>query len=412
MSYSDKQVKFLKILRESGKDWSEVTSEYNAKFGTDNTLNSLRKTYKRYEDFDLDEDTLVKNMAATLRAKKTNKQLRKENEEILGNVISFDDFLNEIKKINQQCPIKFHKKTKKIKPKKIKRTIVSHISDMHPGAFFSSEEMDGINEFNPTVFARRLAKCFKEIMNYKLNHRKETDLVIVLNGDNLAGLIHNIDAVSPMSVQCAILMRGLIQGISYIANEFNKIRIYCTVGNHGRFIHKDSGRQMQNKWDSFETIVHLSLKEYFNKYSNIEFYIPKTPYVLFKVQGHTFLATHGDTTINVGNPSKKIDVENITKQLNNFNMGLNEKIDVLMVGHMHKATYQSLDNGADLLVNGTLMGTDPFAQSLGIVCNNPIQQMFEVTPEYKIGDMRFIRLKDADFNKSLDQIIEPYNGKF
>jgi hypothetical protein len=65
-----------------------------------------------------------------------------------------------------------------------------------------------------------------------------------------------------------------------------------------------------------------------------------------------------------------------------------------------------------LLINGTLSGLDPYAHSLGIYSKNATQQIFEVVPGHPVGDIRMIRLKNADNLKELDKIIKPFSGKF
>jgi hypothetical protein len=163
---------------------------------------------------------------------------------------------------------------------------------------------------------------------------------------------------------------------------------------------------MSQKWDGFDTVLYESLQEVFRSNENIEFHIPRTPYALIDIQGHKALATHGDTFLNVGNVSRSINVDDLKNQINNMIIGLGQ-IDMVLVGHVHKNTIQTLDNGTELLINNTLSGLDGFAQGLGIVSNNPSQQIFEVTSEHVVGDIRTVKLKKADTDKSLDKIIQP-----
>ena len=413
MAYSDKSIDYLRKLRESGLDWGEITDEWNDAFAEPEgkkTLNALRKSYRRYMDVDeLSDDTLIKNLQSTQTAKKRASKLAKENKVILESHIFEQNFLTELEAINKACPIKLHKIVKLKKKKKLTRTIVAHLSDTHIGVNIKRKEMGGINEFNPTVAARRFAFFFKTLSQYKLDHREDTDLVIVLNGDIFAGVIHGLEGgVLPMATQFGIGLRIFSEGISFIAQHFSKVKIVGLTGNHDRYMHKDNkGRQSDQKWDSFATNLYTSLDRVFKDYKNVSFEIPSTPYAIFDIQGHKFFATHGDTVLNLGNPGKSINTESITKQVNNISTGLGEKIDVVMAAHVHKSTYQSLDNGSNLVINGTLSGTDAFAQSIGILSNNPIQQMFEVTPDHKVGDMRFVRLEEADKDEELDKIIAP-----
>jgi len=414
MAWNDKEIKYLKSLREeSDLDWKEITEEMNEQFSERRTLNAVRKAYKRFGDEDISDDVLIKNLKSTATAKKTASKLRKENKVIIEESITAEDFLTELREINRAAPIKMHKSVKHSKGKKSQRTLFSHISDTHIGCNIDKSEMGGLNEYNPTIAARRFGLLFKSIAEYKMDHRDETELVIALNGDIFAGVIHSQESVDPMSTQFAGGIRIFSQGISYLSRHFKKVRVVCVTGNHDRYIHKDNkGRQSDQKWDSFATNLYVALQERFSEYKNVHFEIPETPYALIEIHGYTYFITHGDTVINVGQPGKTLNIESITKQVNNFMTGLGIRIDVLVVGHVHKAVFLTLDNGVDLVINGTLSGTDGFAQSIGILSNNPCQSTFEITPKYKLGDMRFVRLKEADKDKSLEKIVEPLLTKF
>jgi hypothetical protein len=65
-----------------------------------------------------------------------------------------------------------------------------------------------------------------------------------------------------------------------------------------------------------------------------------------------------------------------------------------------------------LVVNGCLSGLDPYAQSVGITTSNPTQEIFEMTTDHAVGDIRLIQVRDADGKKELDKIIKPYDYKF
>jgi UDP-2,3-diacylglucosamine pyrophosphatase LpxH len=177
-------------------------------------------------------------------------------------------------------------------------------------------------------------------------------------------------------------------------------------------MHKENkGRQSSQKWDSFATMVSVSLKAALKEYRNVSFEIPETPYALIAILGHKFLITHSDTFLTVGRVGKTISTDSIKNKINDLVTGLG-KIDVVVVGHIHTASYTSLDNGTQLVSNGCMSGIDSFAQSIGIVHNDPIQQMFEVTEKHPVGDIRFVRLLEADKMPELESIIEPFVSNF
>jgi hypothetical protein len=157
-------------------------------------------------------------------------------------------------------------------------------------------------------------------------------------------------------------------------------------------------------------MVHLGLEAAFRQAKDVSFNIPMTPYTNFKVFNHEFMLTHGDTYFKVGNVSKTINIESLTAQVNALNASRSisslKPIDVVMVGHVHTPLATTLKNDTELVVNGTASGLDPYAQSIGISSNKPVQTIFEVTPEYSVGDYRRVHLLDAGNNPKYDKIIK------
>lgn len=416
--YTDEMIRFIidlntNFTREELSNQA-IADSFEKKFGIKKSENAIRKVYRRYKfdsRFDSEDDSndvLIKNLKANHTARKNNSKLRKENKSILDSMLVFEDFLEELKVIEASSPVKMHKPIKVQKKGKTKRTVVAHMADNHIGAIIRESSMGGINEYNPEVAARRIAFYVQDVSRYKMHHRDDTDLVLILNGDMLHGVIHGTDTLNclPAALQHCVALRIFAQAISFLGQHYKNVKVVCESGNHGRFMHKmNKGRQTEEKWDSFETILYVSLQEKFREYKNVDFIITETPYTIMDIQGHKALITHGDTVVNTGNPGKSINVDNITKQINSISAGLGYKIDMVIVGHVHKATYVVLDNGTHLVINGPLSGTDEYAQSLGIISSNPIQQIFEVTPKDVIGDMRFVRVNAGDKDKSLDKII-------
>lgn len=414
-SYTDEQIRYILQKNLEGCTHQEVADLYLDKYGEKKTSEAIRKTIARYQDYDLSDDAMLANLRATHNARKGRSKVQKENKLLLEKLDQIEELPRKFEEILKTSPIKVHKpvKQKVKKRKKIKdRTIVMHLSDTHFQAMIDAEEMGNINSYTNVEEARRLAFFTREVANYKLEHRADTDLVIAINGDILQGIIHDQEHTPLMTTQIACGLHLLSQCISYLANEFKSVRVLCTVGNHARFMHKSNkGRQSQAKWDSFATILHIGLKYALASHENVEFEIPATPYVYTKILGHNYLFLHSDTVLSVGYPGKSINTGAAKDKINDLKEGIGP-IDVVSVGHVHCDTRSILNNGVTLITNGSMSGLDPFALSIGITANNPTQQMWEVTKEHAVGDLRSVYLSKADKEKGLDQIIEPFKGKF
>jgi len=410
-TYTDEMIEF--ILKKNKKTtWKEFSGIFKDEFGIQKTGETLRKTKDMYEDYDFSETTIVDSLKSTAGAKIRSSKLAKENKALLNELLTQQTLIEELSNVVKNCTFKKHKIVKKKKKKKTTRALFMHLSDLHIRADIQEGEMGGLNKYGPYEEARRLAFFCKEVAEYKMPHRDNTELVIAMNGDLGQGIIHNPESTPVMTTQFAAMLSLFTQAISYLAGEFKSVRIVCTTGNHLRFMHKlNKGRQTAQKWDSFSTIVSVSLKAALKEYKNVSFEIPETPYALIDILGHKFFITHSDTVLTVGRVGKTISTGGIKNKINDLITGLG-KIDVVVIGHIHTASYTSLDNGTQLVSNGSMSGIDPFAQSIGILHNDPIQQMFEVTEKHAVGDIRFVRLLEADDMPQLESIIEPFTDNF
>lgn len=412
-TYTDDQIKFILKLRKGGKSLKEITKEFNSTYNENKTPKAMESLIFRYEDIDFSYDSNIQNIKQAFRDRKNKAKISKNYKEILEDSLSKEDFLSEFSKIMKETPLAVHKKQPKVpSKKKTKRAIIMHLSDTHFQAMIDEEELGGLNKYTEVEEARRLAFFTREVGEYKKKYRDETELYIVLNGDIGQGIIHDAESTPVMTTQFAAMVHLLTQSISYLSNKFKKVNVITTPGNHLRFMHKSNkGRQTVQKWDGFHTITYIALKGALVNHKNVSFIIPKTPYVYTKILGHNFFITHGDTVITPGNVGKTINSENIKNKINDLKDSLGP-IDVIMMGHVHVATHQILNNSTHLVVNGCMSGVDGFAQSIGILHSIPVQQLFEVTEKAAVGDMRFVRLAEADKQKELDLIITPHVGKF
>lgn len=417
---TDQEVKWIldksKDLKapSASSDWEELVDVFNVTFDRNVKPSTLSREYRNYRYYNISEDFIITKLKQNRNIQTRNSKIVKENRLLLDSENIKDTFLKAFKDILKTSPITYHPKTRVKKTKtKIKRVVVGHISDTHIGSEINSEELGGINNYTYIEEARRHAFYFKQLAEYKLQYRDQSELVLFLNGDLVQGVIHDQEDAAEMTTQFARALAIYVQGISYVAGCYRKVRVICTPGNHGRFMHKSNkGRVVSKKWDGFHTMLHIGIRTALASYKNVSVEIPATPYASVDILGHHFFAVHGDTVLSVGNVSQSINMGNIASRVNDINSALDRKVKVLLVGHVHKATYQTLDNGTELVINGCLSGTDPFAQSIGILHNHPIQQMFECTPEHAVGDIRFVRLKGADKDESLDSIIKPISGKY
>lgn len=416
--------KFKKSLEEVAKQLKLSPQEikpadyFNSKLKDILTEWELRKLggFKAAKNiyFPIEKDLVLESASKFIKVHKTKIEKKYGKDIFLK-----QEFLELFKELLDKNPLKVHKKIEINRPKNKKstRSLVAHISDTHFGCNIAKNELNALNEFNWSIAARRMGLLVEQIVTYKPQYRDQTELVIVINGDIIAGMIHDQEwGVDLLTTQFAGALSILIQAVSYCAQHFNQVRVVCTPGNHGRAMHKSSTeRATVHKWDSYENMIYVALREALKYHKNVSFQIPESPYAIVKIQDQWYLITHGDTVINVGNPGRSLNMRSINEQVNKINAHLlpgEHKFSGILVGHVHVPTVQLMESGTMLLINGTLSGLDAYAQSLGIFNNQPTQTIFEVVPGHAVGDVRIIRLSNADHNSNFEKIIQPLKNKF
>lgn len=310
----------------------------------------------------------------------------------------------------------FKGSVKPVKPfpsrKQVSRILNLVFSDVHIGADLKKEETGNAN-YGPVEESRRVAAIVREVINYKPQYRDTTELEVMLLGDLVQGQLHDPRDGAPLAEQICRVIHIFSQALSHLAANFPKVRVHCATGNHGRNTARHHNRAVNQKWDSYETVIYYALKAALQNQKNVEFFIPKTPYGYYEVFGQKILYTHGDTVLNPGYPNKSINIKGLEAQLNTINASLTDtkEVKVAVVGHVHTASQTYLSNGSTMITNGALIEPDQYAVSIGIIETQTGQFLFESFPGFAVGDTRFIRVgREADKDVALDKVIEPWKS--
>lgn len=345
----------------------------------------------------------------TYRLNLHGKSIKKNNQSLVQGASNLDyiaQFAEELF-VNKITPVKPY-----VSKTKTERALNIVISDIHIGSDVKSEET-GVDNYGKIEESRRLAAVVKEVIDYKHQYRAETELNVLLIGDLIQNQLHDDRDGAPLAEQIIRAIHLLSQALLQFSANFKKVNVHCVSGNHGRSMARHKSRAVNQKWDSHETVIAYALKTALKPQKNVTFYIPKTPYGAYEVFGQKVLYTHGDTFINPGYVGSVINTKSLEGQINKINASLNDNKEykVFVMGHLHIASQTYLSNGATLITNGALISPDEYAVSIGVTESQIGQMLFESTPNYAVGDVRYIRVgSKEDKDKSLDSIITPWTN--
>lgn len=337
------------------------------------------------------------------------RRINRENLKLERTLGTTELFFTKLKNSIGELPIVKIKpyKTKK-KHKKISRTLNLVLSDLHFGSDLNIKEHG--HNYGKVEEARALAAVIKNVLEYKLQYRDETELVINILGDIIQNELHGRTSADLLHSQTCRAIWLLTHAIGLCAQSFRKVTVNMVTGNHGRdmFIHQNRANSL--KFNSIETTIYYAIKNAFRNVLNVTFNQPLSAWITYEAQGHKMYATHGDTHLNPGNPGKSVNIDRVQNNINKINASLKDtdEYKVFICGHVHLPLVTNLPNGAYLVINGALTPPDSYAQSLNILESKQVQVLFETTSEYPVGDFRFIDASQSYNNPELDKIIPPF----
>jgi hypothetical protein len=376
---NDQLVAFARVLAEH----DGVTEHAAAAFGISETAS--RRWVKMIKDKGLTGAEL--SVEAKLRIQ--NAQLQRDVRALQREADSAERIRTEIFNLATYTPDPPKWLTPGKPPLGHRGTPVALWSDWHYGEVVRPEEVGGVNVFDSDVARARVDQLVNTTIDLCYNHMgraeaKYPGIVVCLGGDMMTGEIHEeLLATNDRTnhQQVNELTDILIAALTELADKFGNIFVPCVPGNHGRSTRKP--RMKGRVFTSYEWLVYCALERYFRGDKRLQFFIPSDGDAYFKVYGHRFLLTHGDTLGVKGGDGIIGAIGPIMRgsiKVGRSEAEIGRNIDTILMGHWHQMLWLP---GA--IVNGALKGYDEYARlALRAPYSRPSQALFFVHPEHGI----------------------------
>ena len=308
------------------------------------------------------------------------------------------------------------------------QSMIAPLADTHIGDNVEADEMVGLNSYNIDIFNKRLYGWATQVLTLaelRRNSVEIDELVIPMLGDMISGDIHMELALTNNDHNMGQMIRGanlIAQALMFLAPHFDKVRVPCVVGNHGRMTRKPP---MKNKYMDWDYMLYQWVSVFCKNQKNIEFHIPKSFMTSVEVKNRNILVSHGDFVNGAGSGtaiSKGIlNMRNILQfrkglqdeigKLRNEEIGLPEYFDSVLIGHFHRIDEIDIGTGA-IHICGCMKGGDEFAMQRVQAINKPRQLALYYHPKYgEIGkDIIYLnRFDDSSqtFNDVLPEVWAP-----
>ena len=258
-------------------------------------------------------------------------------------------------------------------------TPVLCFSDLHYEEYVDPRTINDLNAYNIDIAKYRSNKFFENSIKLIEMCRSKSDiktLVLWLGGDMINGYIHEeyqeTNLLSP--IESSIEVFGLlISGIDYLLENSGceELIIVENVGNHGRTTKER--RISTNVQTSYEWLIYNFIAKHYEKDKRVKFKFTRGYFNLLDVYGYTIRFHHGENCRYGGG------VGGLTIPLNKAIAMWNQskKADIDVLGHWHQRMCHK-----DFVVNGSIIGYNPYAMSIKAQFEKPQQSFFLVHPKW------------------------------
>lgn len=289
---------------------------------------------------------------------------------------------------------------------RVKRSVVLLLSDLHLGADLG--RLDEPQPFGAVEEARRLEFVVRQALDFKPQYRKDSELVLLLNGDLVEGyLLHDLRDGAPLTEQKVVFWRYFRTILGLLSAQYPRVRVYCQPGNHGRDKVRHPGRATSSKWDGHEWQMYWGLREMCSGLQNVTWDIPHRAASAVELHGAHLLLTHGDTEVALGDPDKAAEKNALVLDRINATRIYGREFEAAAFGHFHKPRYQP--RSLKVVWNGALVPPNGHARSHGWIGEPCGQWLWEAVEGFPVGDLRFIEVgKAQDADEKLGTLIQPF----
>jgi hypothetical protein len=253
-------------------------------------------------------------------------------------------------------------------------------SDWHVEERVDKKQVNGRNEYNPTIARQRieyLAAGMAWLVNQWAKGWDITELVLWFGGDMISGYIHEelvesnwlspTEAVLLAQELMALLIDHLLQACPYL----ERIRVFCNYGNHGRTTQKR--RVSTSAANSFEWLAYHSLKQRYAKDPRVAFDIADGAHLYAELYGLNVRFHHGDDVRYAGGVGGlSIPLRKACDSWDKF-----IEAPLTIVGHWHQ-----LVDYMYAAVNGSVIGYNAYALSIKARYEPPRQGAFMIDEEW------------------------------
>jgi len=273
-------------------------------------------------------------------------------------------------------------------------------SDSQIGQFVDQKESGGLGSYNVDIFLQRLdylQVSLKKIFEIHLDNTPYPVFNIFFLGDIIEGSTifpgqerqTDLDAVR----QVMFAVDKIAEFVAWAAALYPwQVKCFCVVGNHGRIGKKGE----QSPLNNLDLVVYWVLAEKLKYFSNVQFNISQSWWMLVERMKHVFLLVHGDD-VRAWMGIPYYGLERSESRYQRMMLDSKSGFHYFCCGHHHQeATIKSR-----IFMNGNWVGGSELSMKIMQVANTPTQLLFSIHPLFGVTWERNIQLQNPAKRKPI-----------
>jgi len=241
-------------------------------------------------------------------------------------------------------------------------TAVLNLTDTHAEESVVSEEMEGLAEYGWAIFQIRMNKTAQktlELVNIMRQASSVRNLDINCLGDWLTGKIQPQEEGYGQSMSMPVALPKVAfefaEMLVSLSAHFEKIRVNCLCGNHGRDTVKPAYKMTADRnWDMS---IYLAAQYMTRECSNIEWNIPRSIMYVSDVLGHKCLLSHS-MEVQMHHRTPYYPIETTIDMEHKARAGTGKDFTYVFMGHWHH--YAILDN--NIILCPSMIGPNQYSR--------------------------------------------------
>lgn len=269
-------------------------------------------------------------------------------------------------------------KLPKIQGKAIEETLVLMLSDSHCDQVVTPEEVDGLEDYDFTVAARRAEVLVEELLKFSLvslSNFRFKKLVVLGLGDYTSGQIHNAHVRSYFGEQFTndlAIAQLFAQMLRELSAHFETVEVLSVVGNHGRLTDKIEFHK-ESVAANHDTLIMKIAEVHCAEIKNLTFEFPAGLSTIKEIAGWNFFCHHGHGKKGSGETWAR------AKRKSQTIVPLHKgAVHYFCSGHFHTEGQVTVSGGAAMLGNGAWLGCDQYSYQNIDEAGSPSQTIFGV----------------------------------